>query len=108
MPPSYSRQSSRKCNCLIAACLYTGSLCPEIKFSVDQNEEPGCSCPVHQNSEPEWSRAVEQILTLFIFIQYTDAFHSQVSDFISRSHVLVLSNSELKIGLDILRFCSEC
>ncbi|KAI7801768.1 hypothetical protein IRJ41_017660 [Triplophysa rosa] len=68
-----------------------GSLCSEIKFSVDfchQNEESGCSSSVHQNSEPEWSHAVEQILTLFIFTQYTDAFHSQVSDFIISEEAL--------------------
>lgn len=79
-------------------------MCSEITFSVDfcnQNEESGCCGLVQQSSEPEWSHTVEQILTLFIFTQYTDAFHSQVSDFISRSHLLVLSHSRFKIGLDI-------
>ncbi|XP_051505141.1 DUF4554 domain-containing protein [Myxocyprinus asiaticus] len=69
-----------------------GTLCSEIEFSVEtdhnQATESGCSGAVPQNMEPEWSRAVEQTLTLFIFTQYSDPFHSQLFDFISSEEVL--------------------
>nr|XP_055033736.1 DUF4554 domain-containing protein [Misgurnus anguillicaudatus] len=79
-----------KVSCMDAQT-FQGSLCSEIKFSLDfcnQNEESRCNGARQHNFEPECSGAVEQILTVFIFIQYTDPFHSQLSDFISSEEVL--------------------
>ncbi|KAI2656958.1 Zinc transporter 9 [Labeo rohita] len=65
-----------------------GSLCSDVEFSVetDYRQETRCSA-VQQNLESEWSHAVEQTLTVFIFTQYTDPFSSQISDFISSEEV---------------------
>ncbi|KAF4104911.1 hypothetical protein G5714_014242 [Onychostoma macrolepis] len=66
-----------------------GSLCSDVEFSVetDYSQETRYSSAVQQNIESEWSRAVEQTLTVFIFTQYTDPFRSQMSDFISSEEV---------------------
>lgn len=88
-----SRQfSSMSIYYLILAFLFTGSLCSDVEFSVetDYRQETRCSA-VQQNLESEWSHAVEQTLTVFIFTQYTDPFSSQISDFISEAHLLSLS-----------------
>ncbi|XP_052005698.1 DUF4554 domain-containing protein [Xyrauchen texanus] len=80
-----------KISCMEAQTIQ-GTLCSEIEFSVEtdhtQATESGCSGAVQQNLEPEWSRAVEQTLTLFIFTQYSDPFHSQLFDFINSEEVL--------------------
>ncbi|XP_073676319.1 type 2 DNA topoisomerase 6 subunit B-like [Garra rufa] len=66
-----------------------GSLCSDVEFSVetDYSQETRCSSAEQENLESEWSHAVEQTLTVFIFTQYTDPFGSQISDFISIEEV---------------------
>lgn len=84
---------------LILAFPFIGCLCSDVEFSVetDYSEETRCSIAVQQNIEPEWSGAVEQTLTVFIFTQYTDPFRSQITDFISEVHLPALSRRHLKV-----------
>ncbi|KAK2891021.1 hypothetical protein Q8A67_013664 [Cirrhinus molitorella] len=75
--------------CCMEAQNIQGSLCSDVEFSVetDYSQETRCSSGVQENLESEWSHAVEQTLTVFIFTQYTDPFSSQISDFISSEEV---------------------
>uniref|UniRef100_A0A671QK83 Solute carrier family 30 member 9 n=1 Tax=Sinocyclocheilus anshuiensis TaxID=1608454 RepID=A0A671QK83_9TELE len=75
--------------CCMEAQNIQGSLCSEVEFSVetDCSQETRCSSAVQQDIESEWSHAVEQTLTVFVFTQYTDPFHSQISDFIGSEEV---------------------
>uniref|UniRef100_A0A673G6N3 Zgc:195212 n=1 Tax=Sinocyclocheilus rhinocerous TaxID=307959 RepID=A0A673G6N3_9TELE len=75
--------------CCMGAQSIQGSLCSDVEFSLetDYSQETRCSYTVQQNIESEWSHAVEQTLTVFIFAQYSDPFRSQISDFISDEEV---------------------
>ncbi|XP_059371904.1 uncharacterized protein LOC132109660 [Carassius carassius] len=75
--------------CCMEAQNVQGSLCSDVEFSVetDCSQETRCRSAVQQDIESEWSHAVEQTLTVFVFTQYTDPFHSQISDFISSEEV---------------------
>ncbi len=75
---------------LIRAFLFIGSLCSDVEFSVetDYSQETRRSSAVQQDIKSEWSHAVEQTLTVFVFTQYTDPFRSQISDFLSESRLL--------------------
>ncbi|KAG1962634.1 DUF4554 domain-containing protein [Pimephales promelas] len=85
--------------CCMEAQNIQGCLCSDVEFSVetDCSEETRCSNAIKQNIEPELSGAVEQTLTVFIFTQYTDPFHSQITDFISVFHLLGQSCRHLKV-----------
>ncbi|XP_062855722.1 proton-coupled zinc antiporter SLC30A9, mitochondrial [Trichomycterus rosablanca] len=67
-----------------------GSLCADMEFSVEHNEEPepGCSQAVSQKVKVEKSQTVEQTLFIFLFIQYSDPFHSQLADMITNEELL--------------------
>ncbi len=75
---------------LILSFLFIGSLCSDVEFSVetDYSQETRRSSAVQQDIKSEWSHAVEQTLTVFVFTQYTDPFRSQISDFLSESRLL--------------------
>uniref|UniRef100_A0A8C0Y7U2 Zgc:195212 n=1 Tax=Cyprinus carpio carpio TaxID=630221 RepID=A0A8C0Y7U2_CYPCA len=75
--------------CCMEAQDIQGSLCSDVVFSVetDCSQETRCRSAVQQDIESEWSHAVEQTLTVFVFTQYTDPFHSQIADFISSEEV---------------------
>ncbi|XP_042594722.1 uncharacterized protein LOC109102381 [Cyprinus carpio] len=75
--------------CCMEAQDIQGSLCSDVVFSVetDCSQETRCRSAVQQDIESEWSHAVEQTLTVFVFTQYTDPFHSQITDFISSEEV---------------------
>ncbi|KAJ8405206.1 hypothetical protein AAFF_G00321970 [Aldrovandia affinis] len=57
-----------------------GGLCSEAVYAVDRERS--------QMAETEQNPTTEQALTLFLFIQHSDPFHSQLSDYIASEEVL--------------------
>ncbi|KAK6298106.1 hypothetical protein J4Q44_G00311610 [Coregonus suidteri] len=68
-------------------------LCSDTVYSIDRAQ-----C---QETEPEWIPAVDQTLSLFLFLQHSDPFHSQLSDFMASEELL-----ELHLE-DVLRYNRE-
>ncbi|XP_014054397.1 type 2 DNA topoisomerase 6 subunit B-like [Salmo salar] len=68
-------------------------LCSDTVYSIDRAQ-----C---QETEPEWIPAVDQNLSLFLFLQHSDPFHSQLSDFMASEELL-----ELHLE-DVLRYNRE-
>ncbi|XP_064811940.1 DUF4554 domain-containing protein [Oncorhynchus masou masou] len=68
-------------------------LCSDTVYSIDRAQ-----C---QETEPEWIPAVDQNLSLFLFLQHSDPFHSQFSDFMASEELL-----ELHLE-DVLRYNRE-
>ncbi|XP_063045959.1 DUF4554 domain-containing protein [Engraulis encrasicolus] len=58
-----------------------GSLCCDIVFGVESTEGD-------QEVGPQWSPTVSQTLTLFLFLQHSDPFHSQLSDIMANEEEL--------------------
>ncbi|XP_026991174.2 zinc transporter 9 [Tachysurus fulvidraco] len=69
-----------------------GCLCAEVEFSIDNNQseepKPKYSRAVSQDVKLEQSRPVEQIVSVFIFLQHNDPFNSQLSDMITNEETL--------------------
>jgi hypothetical protein len=53
-----------------------------------------------QETEPEWIPAVDQNLSLFLFLQHSDPFHSQLSDFMGEEINSTNKSSDLSTLTD--------
>ncbi|KAJ8014898.1 hypothetical protein DPEC_G00020560 [Dallia pectoralis] len=71
----------------------SGPVCSDIVYSIDR-----AYC---EDTELEWIPAVKQTLSLFLFFQHFDPFHSQLSDFMDSEELL-----ELHLE-DVLRYNKE-
>ncbi|XP_031653073.1 type 2 DNA topoisomerase 6 subunit B-like isoform X2 [Oncorhynchus kisutch] len=79
--------------CTLTHSTTSDPLCSDTVYSIDRAQ-----C---QETEPEWIPAVDQNLSLFLFLQHSDPFHSQLSDFMASEELL-----ELHLE-DVLRYNRE-